>query len=122
MRGTSVAIEGLRHVEVGGTRVYQKTEYLSRDIRWVFPDATTVRLGTNDQFPGTVVVPRDNSTLSVATSTNGRILAAGDVAYRGGAGIEHHNYPWSSECDDTPAPGRSSTPSPSSSPVDRRGR
>ncbi|QJW36686.1 choice-of-anchor A family protein [Cellulosimicrobium protaetiae] len=100
--GTDVAIPGLQHVTYAGERVFQSTQYLSSHFLWSFPEATQVRLGTNDQFPGTVVVPGTDSTLTLATSTNGRILANGEVAYTGGAGIEHHNYPFAGPCPSTP--------------------
>lgn len=93
----------LDHVEVAGERVYQATQFLGASLLWSFPDARTVDLGTNGQLPGSVVVPGTDSSLTVATSTNGRILAAGDVAYTGGHGIEHHNYPWTGRCGDVPA-------------------
>ncbi|MFC7879839.1 choice-of-anchor A family protein [Isoptericola sp. NPDC057391] len=93
----------LDHVEVAGERVYQATQFLGSSLLWSFPDAASVDLGTNGQLPGSVVVPGAGSTLTVATSTNGRILAAGDVAYTGGHGIEHHNYPWTGDCGDVPA-------------------
>ncbi|MFF2267003.1 choice-of-anchor A family protein [Cellulosimicrobium cellulans] len=100
--GSSVDVSGLKHVEYGGERVYQNNQYLSAHFLWSFPDATQVTLGTNDQFPGTVVVPRTDATLTVATSTNGRILSNGAVKYTGGAGIEHHNYPFAGPCESTP--------------------
>ncbi|MFE6234985.1 choice-of-anchor A family protein [Cellulosimicrobium sp. NPDC057862] len=100
--GSSVDVPGLKHVEYGGERVYQNSQYLSAHFLWSFPDATQVTLGTNDQFPGTVVVPRTDATLTVATSTNGRILSNGAVEYTGGAGIEHHNYPFAGPCESTP--------------------
>jgi len=93
----------LDHVEVAGERVHQATQFLGSSLLWSFPDATSVDLGTNGQLPGSLVVPGTDSTLTVATSTNGRVLAAGDVAYTGGHGIEHHNYPWTGECVDVPA-------------------
>ncbi|MFF2451445.1 choice-of-anchor A family protein [Isoptericola sp. NPDC058082] len=93
----------LDHVEVAGDRVYQATQFLGRSLLWSFPDAASVDLGTNGQLPGSLVVPGTDSTLTVATSTNGRVLAAGDVSYTGGHGIEHHNYPWTGECVDLPA-------------------
>ncbi len=83
-------------------RLYQATQYLSSHFLWAFPDATQVALGTNDQFPGTIVVPRTDATLTVSTSTNGRVLANGAVAYTGGAGIEHHNYPFAGPCEPVP--------------------
>ncbi|MBN0039756.1 choice-of-anchor A family protein [Cellulosimicrobium cellulans] len=100
--GSTVDVPGLKHVEYGGVRVHQDTQYLSAHFLWSFPDATQVRLGTNDQFPGTIVVPRTDATLTVATSTNGRILSNGAVSYTGGAGIEHHNYPFAGPCESTP--------------------
>ncbi|MBM7820058.1 choice-of-anchor A domain-containing protein [Cellulosimicrobium cellulans] len=100
--GPSVDVSRLQHVEYGGVRVYQATQHLSAHFLWSFPDATQVTLGTNDQFPGTIVVPRTDATLTVATSTNGRILSNGAVSYTGGAGIEHHNYPFAGPCESTP--------------------
>jgi choice-of-anchor A domain-containing protein len=100
--GTSVDVPRLQHVEYGGVRVYQAAQHLSAHFLWSFPDATQVTLGTNDQFPGTIVVPRTDATLTVATSTNGRILSNGAVSYTGGAGIEHHNYPFAGPCESTP--------------------
>lgn len=100
--GSSVDVSGLKHVEYGGERLYQSSQYLSAHFLWSFPDATQVTLGTNDQFPGTVVVPRTDAALTVATSTNGRILSNGAVRYTGGAGIEHHNYPFAGPCESTP--------------------
>lgn len=100
--GTSVDVSRLQHVEYGGVRVYQTAQHLSAHFLWSFPDATRVTLGTNDQFPGTVVVPRTDATLTLATSTNGRILSNGAVSYTGGAGIEHHNYPFAGPCESTP--------------------
>lgn len=100
--GQDVSVPALTYVAYDGVRVYQATQHLAAHFLWSFPDATHVRLGTNDQFPGTVVVPREDSTLTVATSTNGRVLANGAVAYTGGAGIEHHNYPFAGPCEATP--------------------
>lgn len=100
--GSTVRIPSLAYVAYDGVRLYQATQYLSSHFLWAFPDATQVALGTNDQFPGTIVVPRADATLTVSTSTNGRVLANGAVAYTGGAGIEHHNYPFAGPCEPVP--------------------
>ncbi|MGO2177112.1 choice-of-anchor A family protein [Cellulosimicrobium funkei] len=122
--GSTVRIPSLQYVAYGGVRLYQATQYLSSHFLWAFPDATQVALGTNDQFPGTIVVPRADATLTVSTSTNGRVLANGAVAYTGGAGIEHHNYPFAGPCEpvpvaaepeptpETPTPGGTETTTP----------
>ncbi|MCM3533122.1 hypothetical protein M3693_02635 [Cellulosimicrobium funkei] len=127
--GSTVRIPSLAYVAYDGVRLYQATQYLSSHFLWAFPDATQVALGTNDQFPGTIVVPRADATLTVSTSTNGRVLANGAVAYTGGAGIEHHNYPFAGPCEpvpvaaepepkpeqtpETPTPGGTETTTPS---------
>jgi len=62
-------------------------------ILWNFVDATSVSIGDNDQFLGSILAPRADVRLT--TSTNGRVLAGGTLSVVGtGGGIEHHNYPW----------------------------
>ncbi|KFD43021.1 hypothetical protein IU11_15305 [Cellulosimicrobium sp. MM] len=114
--GSTVRIPSLQYVAYGGVRLYQATQYLSSHFLWAFPDATQVALGTNDQFPGTIVVPRADATLTVSTSTNGRVLANGAVAYTGGAGIEHHNYPFAGPCEPVPV---AAEPEPEPTPETR---
>lgn len=68
----------------------------TQSLLWNFPLATTVTLGDSDQLLGSVLIPRGDSTTTVATSTNGRFYAGGDVLMRGaaGAGLEFHSYPF----------------------------
>ncbi|QIK61931.1 choice-of-anchor A family protein [Leucobacter viscericola] len=65
-------------------------------ILWNFTDATSVTIGHQDQFIGSVLVPSPSSSVLVTTSTSGRLYAAGDVVFGGAGtdGIEQHNYPW----------------------------
>ncbi|MFJ2298943.1 DUF5979 domain-containing protein [Oerskovia paurometabola] len=62
-------------------------------ILWNFVDATSVELGENDQFLGSVLAPHADTTLK--TSTNGRVYVGKTLSVLGtGGGIEQHNYPW----------------------------
>ncbi|MBD7998250.1 DUF5979 domain-containing protein [Oerskovia gallyi] len=62
-------------------------------ILWNFVDATSVELGENDQFLGSVLAPHADTTLK--TSTNGRVYVGKTLSVVGtGGGIEQHNYPW----------------------------
>jgi choice-of-anchor A domain-containing protein len=68
-------------------------------LLWNFTGDTTVTVGQNGQFMGSVMGPQID--LTANTSINGRILVGGDHIM-GGAGTEHHNYPWNwaFPCDD----------------------
>lgn len=68
-------------------------------LLWNFTGDTTVTIGQNGQFMGSVMGP--DIDLTATTSINGRILVGGDHVM-GGAGTEHHNYPWNwaFPCDD----------------------
>nr|WP_030151271.1 choice-of-anchor A family protein [Oerskovia turbata] len=62
-------------------------------ILWNFVDATSVELGENDQFMGSILAPHADVTLT--TSTNGRVYVGKTLSVLGiGGGIEQHNYPW----------------------------
>lgn len=66
-------------------------------VLWNFSEATSVTLGTADQFVGSVLVPSASSTVEIKTSTNGRLYVGGDLSFAGAAGpagLEHHSYPW----------------------------
>ena len=60
-------------------------------LMWNFTGDTQVSIGQNGQFMGSIMGP--DIDLTATTSTNGRILVGGDHTM-GGAGTEHHNYPW----------------------------
>ncbi|RXR25379.1 choice-of-anchor A family protein [Oerskovia turbata] len=60
-------------------------------LMWNFTGDTDVSIGQNGQFMGSIMGPGIN--LTATTSTNGRLLVGGDYTM-GGAGTEHHNYPW----------------------------
>ncbi|MDF2848158.1 MAG: choice-of-anchor family protein [Oerskovia sp.] len=72
-------------------------------LMWNFTEDTDVSIGQNGQFMGSIMGPGVN--LTATTSTNGRILVGGDYTM-GGAGTEHHNYPWNYAfpCDDDVPP------------------
>lgn len=72
-------------------------------LMWNFTGDTDVSIGQNGQFMGSIMGPGIN--LTATTSTNGRILVGGDYTM-GGAGTEHHNYPWNYAfpCDDDVPP------------------
>ncbi|MFD6164241.1 DUF5979 domain-containing protein [Oerskovia sp. NPDC060287] len=61
-------------------------------ILWNFVDATSLEIGENDQFLGSILAPHADTTLK--TSTNGRVYVGKDLAVIGTGGIEQHNYPW----------------------------
>lgn len=68
---------------------------LTQSILWNFPTATDVTLGGSSQLLGSVLVPAADSTLTVVTSTNGRVLTNGDLVQGGtGAGLEFHSFPF----------------------------
>ncbi|MGW6006312.1 choice-of-anchor A family protein [Oerskovia enterophila] len=60
-------------------------------LMWNFTGDTQVSIGQNGQFMGSILGPEVD--LTATTSTNGRILVGGDYTM-GGAGTEHHNFPW----------------------------
>ena len=66
---------------------------------WNFPDATAITLDGGAQFAGSVLVPRSDATVTLDTSTNGRMVVAGSVVQGGGSnsGLEHHNYPFNGD-------------------------
>jgi len=68
---------------------------LGERILWNLPDATTVLIGTDSQFRGSILVPRTDATTTLDTSTNGRLLIGGNLIQgdRSG-GLEIHNYPF----------------------------
>jgi choice-of-anchor A domain-containing protein len=68
----------------------------TQSLLWNFPQADTVTLGDEDQLLGSVLVPSPTSTVTVLTSTNGRLYAAGDVVMGGSTqvGLEFHAYPF----------------------------
>lgn len=72
-------------------------------LMWNFTGDTDVSIGQNGQFMGSIMGPGID--LTATTSTNGRILVGGDYTM-GGAGTEHHNYPWTYAfpCDDDTPP------------------
>ncbi|MFF2620917.1 choice-of-anchor A family protein [Oerskovia jenensis] len=72
-------------------------------LMWNFTGDTDVSIGQNGQFMGSIMGPGID--LTATTSTNGRILVGGDYTM-GGAGTEHHNYPWNYAfpCDDDVPP------------------
>ncbi|MFF3065520.1 choice-of-anchor A family protein [Oerskovia sp. NPDC057915] len=72
-------------------------------LMWNFTGSDQVSIGQNGQFMGSILGP--DIDLTVTTSTNGRILVGGDYVM-GGAGTEHHNYPWNYAfpCDDDVPP------------------
>ncbi|MFE4463786.1 choice-of-anchor A family protein [Oerskovia sp. NPDC056781] len=72
-------------------------------LMWNFTGSDQVSIGQNGQFMGSILGP--DIDLTATTSTNGRILVGGDYVM-GGAGTEHHNYPWNYAfpCDDDAPP------------------
>lgn len=60
---------------------------------WNFPQATALTIGVSDQFLGSVLVPRTDSTSRITSSTNGRVLVNGDMSFIG-EGNEAHSFPF----------------------------
>ena len=67
----------------------------TQSLLWNFAAADRVTLGDHDQLLGSVLVPKAGSSVTLLTSTNGRIFAGGDIAFGDGErdGLEIHNYP-----------------------------
>ena len=79
----------------------------TQSLLWNFSDASSVVLGEQDQLLGSILVPTANSTLSLLTSTNGRIYVNGSVTLGGSTqqGLEIHNYSFRDTCTVTPTTG-----------------
>jgi len=60
---------------------------------WNFPQATSLTVGVSDQFLGSILVPRTDSTTRITSSTNGRVLVNGDMSFIG-EGNEAHSFPF----------------------------
>jgi choice-of-anchor A domain-containing protein len=81
--------------------------HFTQSLLWNFPTATTVTLGDQDQLLGSILVPTVGSSVTLLTSTNGRIYVNGDVTLGGSTqtGLEIHNYPFREACVVTPLVG-----------------
>ncbi|MGK9149169.1 choice-of-anchor A family protein [Plantibacter flavus] len=79
---------------------------LASTTMWNFAEATDVLVSTGDQVLGSLLVPRADSSVEIAASTNGRVLIGGDLLFAGD-GNEAHAYPYPSpefECKPTIEP------------------
>lgn len=78
-------------------------------IVWNFGRASTLELGGGSQLVGSILAPRAD--VRQGAHTNGRLWVGGDLDLgTGGSGLEHHNYPWSGECDTVPGEGTVTPP------------
>ncbi len=84
----SVQVPGVANLDMGTERFAQA----AAQTLWVFPDATSVTLTGGAQLPGSVVVPRSDSKVTMSIpGTNGRFWVAGDLEHNRG-GSEFHNF------------------------------
>jgi choice-of-anchor A domain-containing protein len=81
--------------------------HFTQSLLWNFPTATNVTLGDEDQLLGSILVPTASSTVTLLTSTNGRVYVNGNVTLGGStqSGLEFHNYPFREACVVTPLVG-----------------
>ncbi|MFD6178802.1 MULTISPECIES: choice-of-anchor A family protein [unclassified Isoptericola] len=78
-------------------------------IVWNFGRASTLELAGGSQLVGSILAPRAD--VRQGAHTNGRLWVGGDLDLgTGGSGLEHHNYPWSGECDTVPGEGTVTPP------------
>lgn len=99
-----VGLNGVQAFTVGGAPGnVQAFVQLATHLMWNFVDAQSVYLGKSDQFLGSVLVKNPESTTTLGTSTNGRILVAGNLQHGEGLkgqageaskGLEIHNFPF----------------------------
>ena len=104
LSSTLVAGATINPMAVDPDRIFS---HFTQSLLWNFPTATTLTLGDQDQLLGSVLVPTAGSTVTLLTSTNGRLYVNGDVTMGGStqSGLEIHDYPFREACVVTPLVG-----------------